>query len=152
MMKFSVQDSPFDPELVRPAEEIRQMVRLQQHFQSIGQLTRQYGHHNLYSRDFTKGEATAVENATEGMTSPDNLALVNRVMAGGMEEQRHHLCQGHTMSRPPQHCSFLHHGNPYLRLGPFSLEVAATEPFIGVLRGVHTSRQVQEVRGGGRGG
>ena len=43
MMKFSVQDSPFDPELVRPAEEIRQMVRLQQHFQSIGQLTRQYG-------------------------------------------------------------------------------------------------------------
>ena len=144
LMKITIQSKPFQPDLVRPSVEIQTMTKLRQEFLTIENFAAEHEDENLYSRDFTKQEDSST--SIEGMASVQNQALVNRVMATGMEEKRHLLCQGRSMMAPHLHCLVLHHMDPYLRLGPFKLEIASVEPFIGVLRGVYSSSQTLEVR------
>ena len=143
LMKITIQSKPFQPDLVRPSVEIQTMTKIRQEFLMIENFAAEHEDENLYSRDFTKEESSS---SIEGMASVQNQALVNRVMATGMEEKRHVLCQGRSMMAPHLHCLALHHMNPYLRLGPFKLEIASVEPFIGVLRGVYSRSQTLEVR------
>ena len=141
LMKITIQAKPFQPHLVRPSVEIQTMTKLRQEFLTIENFAAEHGDKNLYTRDFTKETSNS---SIEGMSSVWNQALVNRVMASGMQEKRHLLCQGRSMA-PHLHCLALHHTDPYLRLGPFKLEIASVEPFIGVLRAVYSSNQVVEV-------
>ena len=143
LLKITIQPKPFQPHLVRPSVEIQRMANLRQEFLMIENFAAEHEDENLYSRDFTKEE---ISSSIEGMASVQNQALVNRVMATGMEEKRHLLCQGRSGMAPDLHCLMLHHMDPYLRLGPFKLEIASVEPFIGVLRAVYSSSQTVEVR------
>ena len=143
LMKITIQPKPFQPDLVRPSVEIQTMTKVWQEFLMIENFAAEHEDENLYSRDFTKEESSS---SIEGMASVQNQALVNRVMATGMQEKRHLLCQGRSMMAPHLHCLTLHHMDPYLRLGPFKLEIVSAEPFIGVLRGVYSSSQTLEVR------
>ena len=142
LMKTTIQPKPFQPDLARPSVEIQRMTNLWQEFLMIENFAAEHEDENLYSRDYTKGERSS---SIEGMASVQNQALVNRVMATGMQEKRQLLCQGRSMA-PQLHCLTLHHMDPYLRLGPFKLEIASVEPFIGVLRGVYSSSQTVDVR------
>ena len=142
LMKITIQPKPFQPDLVRPSVEIQRMTNLWQEFLMIETFAAEHEDENLYSRDFTKEESSS---SIEGMASVQNQALVNRVMATGMQKKRQLLCQGRSMA-PHLHCLTLHHMDPYLRLGPFKLEIALREPFIGVLRDVYSSSQMVDVR------
>ena len=143
LMKITIQPKPFQPDLVRPSVEIQTMAKLYQEFLMIENFAAEHEDENLYSRDFTKEESNS---SMEGMASVQNQALVNRVLATGMQEKRHLLCQGRSLMASSLHCLALHHMDPYLRLGPFKLEIASVEPFIGVLRGVYSIGQTLEVR------
>ena len=143
LMKITIQPKPFQPDLVRPSVEIQTMTKLYQEFLMIENFAAEHEDENLYSRDFTKEDSNS---SMEGMASVQNQALVNRVLATGMQEKRHLLCQGRSLMASSLHCLALHHMDPYLRLGPFKLEIASVEPFIGVLRGVYSSSQTLEVR------
>ena len=142
LMKITIQPKPFQPDMVRPSVEIQTMAKLRQEFLMIDNFAAEHEDENLYSRDFTKEDSSS---SIEGMASVQNQALVNRVMATGMQEKRHLLCQGRSTMSPHLHCFALHHMDPFLRLGPFKLEIASVEPFIGVLRAVYSSNQVVEV-------
>ena len=143
LMKITIQPKPFQPDLVRPSVEIQTMTKLYQEFLMIENFAAEHEDENLYSRDFTKEDSNS---SMEGMASVQNQALVNRVLATGMQEKRHLLCQGRSLMASSLHCLALHHMDPYLRLGPFKLEIASVEPFIGVLRGVYSIGQTLEVR------
>ena len=143
LMKITIQPKPFQPDLVRASVEIQTMAKLRQEFLMIDNFAAEHEDENLYSRDFTKEDSSS---SIEGMASVQNQALVNRVMATGMQEKRHLLCQGRSTMDPHLHCFALHHMDPYLRLGPFKLEIASEEPFLGVLRGVYSSSQTLDVR------
>ena len=142
LMKITIQPKPFQPDLPRPSVEIQRMAKVHREFSAIEKFAAEHMDENLYARDFTKAESNS---SIEGMASVQNQGLVNRVMATGMQERRHLLCQGRKMA-PHLHCLSLHHFDPYLRLGPFHLEVLALEPFVGVLRGVYSNKQLREVR------
>ena len=143
LMKITIQPKPFQPDLVRPSVEIQTMAKLYQEFLMIENFAAEHEDENLYSRDFTKEDSNS---SMGGMASVQNQALVNRVLATGMQEKRHLLCQGRSLMASSLHCLALHHMDPYLRLGPFKLEIASVEPFIGVLRGVYSIGQTLEVR------
>ena len=142
LMKITIQPKPFQPDLPRPSVEIQRMAKIHREFLAIEKFAAEHMDENLYARDFTKAESNS---SIEGMASVQNQGLVNRVMATGMQERRHLLCQGRKMA-PHLQCLSLHHMDSYLRLGPFHLEVLASEPFVGVLRGVYSSSQLREVR------
>ena len=144
LIKTTIQPKPFQPDLVRPSVEIQRMKIIWQEFLMIENFAAEHEDENLFSRDFTKKESSS---SMDGMASVQNQALVNRVLATGMQKKRSLLCQGRSMMTAPHlHCLALHHMDPYLRLGPFKLEIASVEPFIGVLRGVYSSSQTVDVR------
>ena len=142
LMKITIQPKPFQLDLPRPSVEIQRMAKVHQEFSAIEKFAAEHMDENLYARDFTKAESNS---SIEGMASVQNQGLVNRVMATGMQERRHLLCQGRKMA-PHLQCLSLHHMDSYLRLGPFHLEVLALQPFVGVLRGVYSNSQLREVR------
>ena len=144
LMNVSIQPQPYNLEVVRSISELRVMARLQAEIQEILQFGRLHGDENLFSRDFSELEGK--ENTSrDGMSSPQNLALVERVMKLGVEDIREKLCRGEGAGNDTLRCYHLHRRLPGLRLGPLKLEVAGEEPFIGVLRDVHSASQMQEV-------
>lgn len=153
MLENTIQSQPYNPRLVLSIKELQTVRRIQAELQEIREIAQRHGQENLFSRDYSKpgSQGDGRTSSVEGMSSKRNLALVNSVMVNGVQDTRDSLCQGvHLGDVDTLHCLSLHRGDPYLRLGPFKLEVAAKEPFIGVLRNLHSSRQMQEVSGGGR--
>ena len=145
VMNVSIQPQPYNLEVVRPISELQTMARLQSEIQEILQFGRLHGDENLFSRDFSQPESE--ENTSrEGMSSRSNLFMMERVMNLGMKDSREKLCRGEGAGNDTLRCYHLHRGLPGLRLGPLKLEVAGEEPFIGVLRDVHSASQMQEVR------
>jgi prolyl 4-hydroxylase len=144
-MKHSIQSEPFALDLVRPLAELQHLKKLHIDIAETDTLAAHHGSENLYAKDWTG----------TGIHSSANTALVNRVMTSGAREQRHLLCRGGAPGSgpagPARPCRHLHRGDPFLRLGPARLEVAATEPFIGLLHGLHSTVQAREVRAGARG-
>ena len=45
----------------------------------------------------------------------------------------------------------LHYNDPYLKLGPFKLEIVRIEPFIGVFRDMHSRKEVEDIKEGAKG-
>ena len=71
----------------------------------------------------------------------------------GLRQFRHRLCQGDATIRQPEEniglrCLYLHRQNPYLRLGPFKLDILNREPFVGMAR--HGSSRVKYCLGTNR--
>lgn len=120
----------------------------------------------MYARDYTSMED---EDDRAGMTSEDNVMLIRRVINTGMQgvscascgkvlikyfiQRRHKLCQGiqTIKTRSVLNCEYLHYFNPYMKLGPFKYEVVNWEPFIGVLRDMHTKEEVRDIKEGAKG-
>ena len=48
-------------------------------------------------------------------------------------------------------CRYLHHGDPYLGLGPFNLEVVNREPLVAVVRGACSGEEAGRIRDGATG-
>lgn len=63
----------------------------------------------------------------------------------GQEPQRQRLCQGGVVSSVVSHCSWLHRGNHYLRLGPFKYEEVRRNPWVGILRNIATTSELEQV-------
>ena len=80
------------------------------------------------------------------MSSPGSLAMVERVKEIGVKNTTENLCRGKGAGNSTLRCYRLHRGLPGLRLGPLKLEVVGEEPFIGVLRDIHSAAQMKEVR------
>ena len=83
------------------------------------------------------------------------MALTKLITTPHPREDRHRLCQGQS-TRPAERniglkCLYLHHQSPYLLLGPFQLEIVNDEPFIGAVRGAHTTREMEDIRAAGKG-
>ena len=68
------------------------------------------------------------------------------VVTLAQEPHRRQLCRGETAARPHQlgreyRCLNLHYNNPFLRLGPFSLEILNLQPFIGTFHGMFSETE-----------
>ena len=58
------------------------------------------------------------------------------------------VCRAGTVTRQPEKinlpkCGYLHHFNPYLRLGPFKVEVISRSPYISILHDLLTEEEIQ---------
>jgi hypothetical protein len=58
------------------------------------------------------------------------------------------VCQAGTFTRRPDDrdltsCGYLHHFNPYLRLGPFKVEVLYRSPYISILHDLLTEEEIE---------
>ena len=55
------------------------------------------------------------------------------------------VCHEGTLTnyRPTEHCKWLHHNNPYLKLGPFKVEVIRQEPYLSVFRDILTDAEME---------
>ena len=68
------------------------------------------------------------------------------VVTLAQEPHRRQLCRGETSVRPHQlgreyRCVNLHYHNPFLKLGPFSLEILNLQPFIGTFHSMFTEKE-----------
>jgi prolyl 4-hydroxylase len=58
------------------------------------------------------------------------------------------VCKSGALTRQPEtenlpKCGYLHHFNPYLRLGPFKVEVAVRSPYISILHDLLTEEEIE---------
>ena len=72
------------------------------------------------------------------------------VVTLAQERTRRLLCQGKPVenkSGPDRrhHCVNLHYNNPFLKLGPFSLEILNAEPFIGTFHHIITEKETDSI-------
>ena len=72
------------------------------------------------------------------------------VVSLAQEPDRRLLCQGKTtetrMRRDTQNqCIKLYYNDPYLRLGPFNLEILNTEPFIGAFHSILSEKETDSI-------
>lgn len=91
------------------------------------------------------------DNLKRKKTQPDfvqNDDLIHLNGFGRFERDAHfrRVCNGQMSQRnplEPQKCHFLHHHNPYLRLGPFKIEVASKAPLIMVFHDFLTKSELE---------
>ena len=83
---------------------------------------------------------------------------VVRTTIVGLRNVTHRLCRGEAGVREAGRnvaqevaCRYLHHGDPYLGLGPFNLEVVNREPLVAVVRGACSGEEAGRIRGGATG-
>ena len=68
------------------------------------------------------------------------------VVTLAQQPQRQQLCRGELKPQPQQlgreyRCVNLHYNNPFLKLGPFSLEIHNLQPFIGTFHSMFTEKE-----------
>ena len=75
-----------------------------------------------------------------------SIMMFQLVVTLAQQSHRQQLCRGETTLRPDQlgreyRCVNLHYNNPFLKLGPFSLEILNLQPFVGTFHGMFTEKE-----------